>query len=139
MDEKIKNFRDIYYEDFEKIEKNGDFYTLINTKNELQVYPFKIINFIKEDDFIKNLNSFFIIKRKTYGGVFNYIIYFKDSTVGEVNITIKNVNEFIINTMKDRKYNVKNEKFREIAKKITEHLINNTNERIKFMLNGGLY
>lgn len=102
MDEKDMEFQKTYFENFNMIEeKNG----LIRFKNESGkgTYGFKKINILKEDRFLKNINSLFFYKI-LIDNEFKYRIYFKDEKRRRIRVAIKeNLNNFSI-------YNIDSEK-----------------------------
>lgn len=133
MIEKIEKFHKMYFPNQEIVfGKNMSF--AFRSNNGSKTSYMEIINFINEDEFIKKLENLFLLKVKRHKNENLYFFY----------ITYKS-NNLLINVSIDGAYKIQplNEikdidvltGVHPIAKKLIEHLIKNTNERLIFLLN----
>lgn len=145
MENKIKKFCSIYYKDSD-VTINGDLSFEIKQKKSGNVISnMKIINFIREDEFLKSLENLFLIKL-TYGLLVFYNIYFTHKNI-RAKITIDKSYNANLSISKDKlpdedlaeefiKENEKEiEEIEKTTREIFNHIKTNSTERLSFLVN----
>lgn len=144
MENKIKKFRDIYFEDSElKIDDQMNF-SIVNELERIRRKNIKILSFINEDDFLKNIKDLYLIKFIKYQQD-HYEIYFtyKDNKfIIDVNrkfeysisISKKSLNGISLMLFIEQNKEIIDE-VKQIARILVPNIKNNSTDRVHLLLN----
>lgn len=151
MDKKIIDFKNTYYEDYEIKTMDKNLFIFVNKEDgRKNTYPYKILNPIKENASLKNIDNLFIIKVFNKFNVF-YSCFFKYKNI-KLKIKYLKGNGYYIEIYSDKEWVKLKPNLLEKAgisekieatvseiEKIKDILINeiitNTSERINLLIN----